>query len=327
MTRKRLYRALALCLALSLCLGMTACFGGKTDPTTGANMTYTVQVKTEGGLALEKIGVYVYEDSTLADLVAVEKTDETGMVSFDAPQSDSYVAVLKDVPEGYGVEESYPLTGETTEIVLKVQMVEADLNNATYTLGGAMGDFTFTAADGKAYKLSELLQTKKAVVLNFWYLNCEPCKMEFPYLQEAYAQYSDSVAVLAMNPVDGDDASIQAFAQELGLTTPTITGKELAVPHAIATLSMDASVTRSVGFTLLDCNGHMNNTYYMDWVADLLPSDFHRDHPAREFTVCYMNEAREGDEIGLSFALSDGPTLTVDAQKNSDRIFSAQVLF
>lgn len=221
MTRKRLYRALALCLALSLCLGMTACFsGGKTDPTTGANMTYTVQVKTEGGLTLEKIGVYVYEDSTLADLVAVEKTDETGTVSFDAPQSDSYVAVLKDVPEGYGVEESYPITGATTEIVLKVQMVEADLNNATYTLGGAMGDFTFTAADGKAYKLSELLQTKKAVVLNFWYLNCAPCKMEFPFLQEAYAQYSDSIEVLAMNPVDGDDASIQAFAQELGLTFP-----------------------------------------------------------------------------------------------------------
>ena len=111
------------------------------------------------------------------------------------------------------------------------------------------------------------------------------------------------------------------------LVDGTITGKELAVPHAIATRPMDASVTRSVGFSSLDCNGHMNNTYYMDWVADLLPSDFHQDHPVQEFTVCYMNEAREGDEIGLSFALDHGPNLTVDAQRNGDRIFSAQVLF
>ncbi len=222
MTIKRVCRLLALCLVISLCLGMTACFGNKnqTDTTLGANTTYTVEVKTEGGLPLEKIGVYVYEDSSITDLVAVQKTDENGIASFEAPASDSYVAVLKDVPEGYGLEESYPITGEKTEIVLKVQMVEGDLNTVTYTRGGAMQDFTFTAADGQEYKLSELLKTKKAVVLNFWYMNCEPCKMEFPYLQEAYAQYSDTVAVLAMNPVDGDDASIKAFAAELGLTFP-----------------------------------------------------------------------------------------------------------
>ncbi len=111
------------------------------------------------------------------------------------------------------------------------------------------------------------------------------------------------------------------------LVDGTLTGLELAVPHAIATRPMDNQRTLTVGFSLLDCNGHMNNTYYMDWVADLLPSAFHQAHPVQEFTVCYMNEAREGDEIGLSFALSDGPTLTVDAQRNGDRIFSAQMLF
>ncbi len=107
----------------------------------------------------------------------------------------------------------------------------------------------------------------------------------------------------------------------------TITGKELAVPRAVATRPMDASVTRTVGFSLLDCNGHMNNTFYMDWIADLLPSEFHQDHPVQEFTVCYINEAREGDEIDLSFALDHGPVLTVNAQQNGTRMFSAQVLF
>ena len=117
-----------------------------------------------------------------------------------------------------------------------------------------------------------------------------------------------------------------------GITvTGTLTGTELTAPHAIATRPMENTVTRTVGYTLLDRNGHMNNTRYMDWVDDLLESDFHRDHPVQEFTVCYMNEAREGDQVSLSYELTDGPVLTVDANRESgngsDRIFSAQMIF
>ena len=107
----------------------------------------------------------------------------------------------------------------------------------------------------------------------------------------------------------------------------TLTGTELSVPHAIATRPMEHTVTCRVGYSLLDQNGHMNNTRYMDWVEDLLSSAFHQAHPVQEFTVCYLNEARERDEIALSYSLSDGPILTVDAQRQGERIFSAQVLF
>lgn len=111
----------------------------------------------------------------------------------------------------------------------------------------------------------------------------------------------------------------------------TLTGTELSVPHAIAARPMENTAKRQVGYTLLDQNGHMNNTRYMDWLDDLLPSAFHEHHRVQEFTLCYMNEAREGDEITLRYELSDGPTLTVDAQRQNgaetDRIFSAQILF
>lgn len=107
----------------------------------------------------------------------------------------------------------------------------------------------------------------------------------------------------------------------------TLTGTELTVPRAIATRPMANTKTCAVGYSLLDRNGHMNNTRYMDWVDDLLGSDFHRNHPAQEFTVCYMNEALEGEEITLSYELSDGPVLTVDATRKEERIFSAQILY
>ena len=107
----------------------------------------------------------------------------------------------------------------------------------------------------------------------------------------------------------------------------TLTGTELAVPRAIVARPMGSSKVCNVGYSLLDRNGHMNNTRYMDWVDDLLDSEFHREHPAQEFTVCYLNEAREGDEITLHYELSDGPVLTVDATRGDERIFSAQILY
>jgi len=111
----------------------------------------------------------------------------------------------------------------------------------------------------------------------------------------------------------------------------TLTGLELAVPHAIAARPMQKNCRQQVCYSLLDQNGHMNNTRYMDWLDDLLPSAFHKAHQVQEFTLCYMNEAREGDGIDLQYELSDGPVLTVDAQRQTDagtdRIFSAQVAF
>ena len=111
------------------------------------------------------------------------------------------------------------------------------------------------------------------------------------------------------------------------LVDGTLTGLELAVPHAIAARPMANTCRKQVTYSLLDQNGHMNNTRYMDWLDDLLPSAFHKAHRVQEFTLCYMNEAREGDAVDLHFELTDGPVLTVDAQRDGNRIFSAQLQF
>ena len=72
----------------------------------------------------------------------------------------------------------------------------------------------------------------------------------------------------------------------------------------------------------------------MDWVDDLLPSAFHKDHPVKEFTVCYVSEARENQRIDLNFEMLEGGVFQVDAHREktdvpgkTERVFSAQVLF
>ena len=111
-------------------------------------------------------------------------------------------------------------------------------------------------------------------------------------------------------------------------------GTELAVPKSLMCRDLQSSRTNTVTYSLLDINGHMNNTRYLDWVDDLLPSGFHRQHSPREFTVCYLSEAREGQEVTLEYGLSEEGVLQVDAHRPStsvhgktERVFSAQILF
>ncbi len=111
-------------------------------------------------------------------------------------------------------------------------------------------------------------------------------------------------------------------------------GNELSVPGSLVPKAWEQQTCRSVRYSELDRNGHMNNTRYLDWVEDLLPSAFHAGHPARDITLCYVSEAREGEDIALSWQLSQDLCLQVDAHRQGTddpgerpRIFTAQILF
>lgn len=109
----------------------------------------------------------------------------------------------------------------------------------------------------------------------------------------------------------------------------TLLGSELAIPGALVPKPMSHSMDRVVRYTDLDRNGHMNNTRYLDWVDDLLPSAFHMGNTVKEFTACYLSEAREGQELELRWDFLDQGCLQVDAyrhgEEKDDRIFSARI--
>lgn len=116
------------------------------------------------------------------------------------------------------------------------------------------------------------------------------------------------------------------------LVEGSLRGTELTAPRSLVPCLLQNTCTRTVDYTQLDRNGHMNNTRYLDWIDSLLPSAFHQVHPLREMTVFYHNEALENQRIDLSWSLSDGPVLQVDAHRENtdvpgskDRIFSAKL--
>ena len=111
----------------------------------------------------------------------------------------------------------------------------------------------------------------------------------------------------------------------------TLRGNELAVPGGLPAKLLRSHRSRTVCFTDLDRNGHMNNTRYLDWIDDLLPSAFHEHHTFRDFTVCYLSETREGQELELRWDFLEEGCIQVDAHRNLDgkdeRVFSARLLF
>ncbi len=113
----------------------------------------------------------------------------------------------------------------------------------------------------------------------------------------------------------------------------TLRGGELAAPGSLSPRVMTNSRERTVCFTDLDRNGHMNNTRYLDWIDDLLPSPFQEAHGLRELTVCYLSESREGQKLTLSWELLPEGALQVEAHRpretggGAERVFAAKLQY
>ncbi len=247
--KRLLSLVLALLMLLSLMSVLSACgedpqtpsdeeAPGNTPDTPGTpdvkpgEAIYSISIKTIGGMAMKDIMVYIY--NTDGYIVAKNPTDENGNVSFTLPASPDYKAELSGVPEGYILKDKYDLGTNGTNIVLVSEVIEdTDLSGVSYKLGSIMHDFEVTTSDGQTIKLSELLKTKKAVMLNFWYTTCTYCVQEFPDMNNAYLQYQDQIEIVALNNYGGDSAKDVADFKE------SYYGYELAFPMAKDTMGVE----------------------------------------------------------------------------------------
>ena len=111
-------------------------------------------------------------------------------------------------------------------------------------------------------------------------------------------------------------------------------GDELELPKAPSVKALSQSCSQQVTYSLLDRNGHMNNTRYLDWACDLLDAQFHSTHSVSQLVICYLSEALEGQQVQLQWELSEDGVLVVDAHREQtdvlgahQRVFTAQVHF
>ena len=107
-----------------------------------------------------------------------------------------------------------------------------------------------------------------------------------------------------------------------------LTGSELDAPRSLAPRGMTDTALRTVTYSCLDRNGHMNNTKYLEWIDDLMPSDFHREHTLKEMTICYLAESWEGQQLDMYWDFPENDVMQVDFYRENgekqERVFSAR---
>lgn len=172
-----------------------------------------------------------------------------------------YTVSLENLPEGYSAQARYtinydefsPSGNPCNDISVSASLIDAPASaDVKYRLGSVMHDFTVTDIRGNTLTLSELLQTKKMVLLNFWYIGCQFCEYEFPGMEAAYKLHSDDVAIIAINDAINHGSSpiaVSNFVNGYGLTfNVALDNEELNLVARFNISSFPATI-------VIDCNG------------------------------------------------------------------------
>jgi len=100
--------------------------------------------------------------------------------------------------------------------------------------GKTARDFEVVQYDGETFRLSEVTESH-AVVLNFWYPSCPPCREEMPAIEAAWQELKDEpVRILSLYVPQGFDSEqdAQDFIEEMGLTFDFATDRLARIAEA-----------------------------------------------------------------------------------------------
>ncbi|MGE3772668.1 MAG: TlpA disulfide reductase family protein [Gammaproteobacteria bacterium] len=102
----------------------------------------------------------------------------------------------------------------------------------------------FSAVDtqGQKIDLSELLQTHRAVLVNFWATWCALCKEEIPELTKLYSAHRrDGIAIIGVNVAESP-RKVQAYAKKLGVNYPVVLDRESEIAETWNVVGLPLSI-------------------------------------------------------------------------------------
>ena len=190
----------------------------------------------------------------------------------------------------------------------------------------------FWAVVRQRMEITRLPKDGETVTVKTWPM--PTTRVAYPRATEGFDEAGNSLfKIISLWVIMDMDTRAMVLPGKSGIDVPgTSFGTELKVPGSISAFEGSKDIHRTVTYSDLDLNGHMNNTRYLDWICDLLPAAFHKDHPMKAVSICYMSEALEGQSLRLSHGEGDvfkvdGSLSQTDASAGHTRIFSAQVEF
>jgi len=92
----------------------------------------------------------------------------------------------------------------------------------------------FKAKDIEGYKLDPKSLEGKIVVLNFWFINCPPCRQEIPELNKIVATYANNPDIVFIGVATDEKDKLKEFLKENPFAYHIVSdGRELAARYGI----------------------------------------------------------------------------------------------
>ena len=132
-------------------------------------------------------------------------------------------------------------------ITLKTELRQQKSPVAALKLGEVMPDFELPDPSGKMVKLSEVLQGKKLVMINFWATWCGPCRVEMPSFEKLYGEEKNNGFTILAIAEDKDRAKVEQYLESKPVSFPVLLdpdntlAKQLKIESYPTTVLVDGS--------------------------------------------------------------------------------------
>lgn len=127
--------------------------------------------------------------------------------------------------------------------------------------GMAAQDFELETLTGEQVRLYE--NDGKPTLINFWASWCPPCKIEMPYLQDAYDKYGEDINFMMVDLTFNDNFdNMTSYIEESGYTFPIPLDMTGDVTQAYQTLVIPTTfIVDSEGIITHKVQGSMTEDY------------------------------------------------------------------
>jgi thiol-disulfide isomerase/thioredoxin len=104
-------------------------------------------------------------------------------------------------------------------------------SSESFKEGEEFKGFKVTDIAGNKFDLREA--KGKVIVLNFWFINCSPCKQEIPELNELLAEYKDHPNVIFLGIALDEKSAIKEFIKNTAFNYNLVDGRPIANKYGV----------------------------------------------------------------------------------------------
>jgi len=87
------------------------------------------------------------------------------------------------------------------------------------------------------------------------------------------------------------------------------------------------SSSRTVLFSDIDYNLHVNNAKYMEWAVDAIGGDLVMNHDIESYHITFNHEAHLGDTVDILTGIPSPCSRYVECRRGNDIIFQSNIIF